>query len=215
MSLTLHYHPLSSYCWKVLVGLYENDTPFTPHLVDLSDPAARAALTRLTPFCKFPVLRDDARDRTVPESTIILEYLAQHYPGKVQLVPADADRALDVRAADRFYDLHVHTPLQKIVGDKLRPEGMKDPHGVEQARATLAVAYAEIDRQMATRAWATGDAFTLADCAAMPALHYANRVQPLGEGHRSARAYLGRLMERPSVVRVMAQAAPYLHMFPG
>jgi glutathione S-transferase len=28
MSLTLHMHPLASYCWKVLIALYENDTPF-------------------------------------------------------------------------------------------------------------------------------------------------------------------------------------------
>jgi hypothetical protein len=44
MSLTLYLHPLSSFCWKTLVALYENDTPFTPVTVDLSNETERAAL---------------------------------------------------------------------------------------------------------------------------------------------------------------------------
>ena len=105
MSLTLHYHPLASFCWKVLIALYENGTPFEPHLVDLGDEAASTAFRRMWPIGKMPVLRDDARDRTIPETSIIIEYLAQHYPGERQLLPADPEQALQVRLADRFYDL--------------------------------------------------------------------------------------------------------------
>ena len=137
MALTLHYHPLSSFCWKALIALYENETPFRPHIVDLGDAKAAAAFKAIWPIGKFPVLRDDARDQTVPESSVIIEYLGQHYPGKSRLIPADPELALEVRLADRVYDLYVHDRMQRIVGDRLRPEGKRDPHGVELARAQL------------------------------------------------------------------------------
>lgn len=127
MSLTLHFHPLSSFCWKVLIALYENDTPFAPHMVDLGNEAERAALLKLWPIGKFPVLHDDAMDRTIPESSIIIEYLDNHYPGRTRFIPADQKLALQTRLRDRFYDLYVHLPMQKIVGDRLRPQGSKDP----------------------------------------------------------------------------------------
>lgn len=214
MSLKLYLHPLSSYCWKTLLAFYENDTPFEPLIVDLGNEAERAALARLWPFAKFPVLRDEARDRTVPESSIIIEYLAQHYPGATPLLPADADQARETRLRDRFYDLHVHQHMQKIVGDRLRPEGRHDPAGVEQARAQLRIAYDMIEQDMANRSWAMGEAFSMADCAAAPALYYANKVQPLGETHPNTAAYLDRLMQRPSFARVLREAQPYFAMFP-
>src|ERR1700733_4692006 len=148
MSLTLHFHPLSSYCHKALIALYENDTPFTPNLVNLADAAERAALLKLWPVGKFPVLGDDARNQTVPESSVIIEYLDRYYPGRTRFIPADADHAWQTRLRDRFYDLYVHEPMQKIVGDRLRPSGNKDPHGVQEARARLQNSYGMIDRQM-------------------------------------------------------------------
>lgn len=215
MSLVLHFHPLSSFCQKVLIALYENETPFEPHLVDLGNEAARAALVKLWPIGKFPVLRDEAQDRTIPESSIIIEYLAQHYPGKTQLVLADPDLARQTRLRDRFYDLYVSQPMQKIVGEKLRPTGKGDPFGVEQAKGTLATAYAMIEEDMATKTWAMGESFTMADCAAAPALFYANLVMPFGDAHKNVTAYWARLMERPSFARVVREAQPYMAMFPG
>jgi len=215
MPLTLHFHPLSSFCQKALVALYENDTPFEPHIVDLADEASRAALLKLWPIGKFPVLRDDARDRTIPESSIIIEYLAQHYPGRTRLVPADADLARQTRLRDRFYDLYVQEPMQKIVGDRLRPASAKDPHGVEEARARLRTVYGMIEEDMARRTWAMGDTFTMADCAAAPALFYANLVMPFADTHENTAAYFGRLMERPSFARAVAEAKPYFPLFPG
>jgi glutathione S-transferase len=215
MSLKLYFHPLASYCWKALIALYENETPFERRLIDLSDAASRAELESLWPFAKFPVLRDEARDQTVPESTIVIEYLAQHYPGRVQLVPADLDLACETRQWDRFFDLYVHEPMQKVVGDRIRPPGTSDAYGVDQAKRVLRTAYGVIDRRMKARAWAMGDAFTMADCAAAPALYYANRVEPLGDSHAAAAAYLARLSKRPSFARVFEEAQPYFHLFPG
>ncbi|MDB5976261.1 MAG: glutathione S-transferase family protein [Nevskia sp.] len=212
--LKLYLHPLSSYCWKTLLAFYENGTPFEPLIVDLGNADERAALARLWPFAKFPVLRDEARDRTIPESSIIIEYLAQHYPGAAPLLPADAEQERETRLRDRFYDLHVHQHVQKIVGDRLRPEDQHDPLGVEQARAQLRIAYGMIEQDMASRSWAMGESFSMADCAAAPALYYANRVQPFGDTHPHAAAYLDRLMQRPSFARVLREAQPYFAMFP-
>jgi glutathione S-transferase len=214
MSLTLHFHPLASYCHKVLIALYENDTPFTPNMVDLGSESERAALLKLWPIGKFPVLRDDARNQTLPESTIIIEYLDRHYPGRTQFLPADTDHALQTRLRDRFYDLHVHEPMQKIVGDRIRPEGKKDPHGVEEAGARLRTAYGIIDQEMATRKWAMGEALSLVDCAAAPALFFANEVLPFGDTHSNVAAYFSRLKARPSYARVLKEAEPYFAMFP-
>jgi len=212
--MRLYFHPFASFCQKVLVALYENDVPFEPHVVDLGDEASSAEFKRIWPIGKFPVLRDEARARTIPESSMIIEYLARHYPGKIELIPEDADLAWETRLRDRFYDLYVNVPMQKIVTDRVRPAGRNDPHGVEEARNLLRTAYRLIDREMETRTWAIGDAFSMADCAAAPAMYYANLVMPFRDTHRNAAAYLGRLMERPSFARVVEEAKPYRALFP-
>jgi glutathione S-transferase len=217
MSLTLYFHPLSSFCQKALVALYENDTPFTPRIVDLGNAASSAEMKTLWPLGKFPVLRDDALGRTVPEGSIIIEHLAQHYPGKTPLVPADPDLAIATRLRDRFYDLYVNTPIGKIVTDRLRPADRKDPHGVEEAKKLLRTACDMVERDtagMGPKTWAMGDVFTMADCAAAPALFYANLLMPLRDSHKSVAAYLDRLMQRPSFGRAVREAQPYLAMMP-
>jgi glutathione S-transferase len=214
MSLTLHFHPLASFCWKALIALYENDVPFTPNLVDLGNPAERAALVKLWGIGKFPVLRDTARSETVPESSIIIEYLDRNYGGRTRFIPDDAGRALQTRLRDRFYDLYVHLPMQKIMLDRLRPEDKKDPHGVEEARAQLRTSYAMIDQQMASGGWAMGDDFTLADCAAAPSLFYGNMAEPFGGAHKNLAAYIERLKARSSFARVLKEAEPYFQMVP-
>jgi|SRR5579884_523162 len=214
MSLTLHYHPLSSFCWKALIGLYELGIPFDTHLVDLSDPAARAAFAGLWPIAKFPVLRDEARGRTVPESTILLEYADGLCGGSRRLVPVDPDRALECRLRDRLYDAYIHAPMQKVVGDRLRPAGARDPLGVEQARAQMEVAYAMAEDHVRVGPWAMGAEFTLADCAAMPALFYGNKVAPFEGRWKNLTAYLERLKRRPSVARVLRDAEPWFYAFP-
>jgi glutathione S-transferase len=214
MSLTLYYHPLSSFCWKALIALYENDTPFTPVMVDLSNASERAALLKLWPIGKFPVLRDAAKDRVVPESSIIIEYLDAHYPGATKFLPADADTARQVRLRDRFYDLYVHLPMQKIMADRLRPADARDPYGVEEAKARIKSCYGIIDEEVASQSWAISQAFSLADCAAAPALFYGSMVAPFGDEHKNLAAYFERIKARPSFARVLKEAGPYFNMVP-
>ena len=214
MSLTLHFHPLSSFCHKVLIALYENGTPFTPKLVNLQDEAERAAFLALWPVGKFPVLQDSSRDRMVPESSVIIEYLDLHYPGKTRFIPEDPEEARVARFGDRFYDLHIHLHMQKIVGDRLRPANAKDPHGIADARTRMAAALALVEKQMTGRTWAAGESFTLADCAAAPALFYADKVAPFASVYPNLIAYLDRLKQRPSYARTLKEAEPYFKFFP-
>lgn len=212
-ALELFYHPLSSYCHKVLVALYENATPFEPK--DISDAESGATMRALWPLGKFPVLRDRERERVHPETSVIIEYLTLHYPGPVALVPADPELALEVRLWDRFFDQYVGERMSRIVAERIRPEGAKDPHGVDEARSMLRKAYGMLEDRMRTRTWAVGDAFTMADCAAAPALFYANIVEPFADAHPHLAAYFERLVARPSVARVLVEARPSLTtMFP-
>lgn len=213
--LQLYYHPLSSFCQKALIALYENGTPFEKHLVDLMNPAPRAEYQRVWPLAKIPVLRDEARGHTVPEATIVIEYLEHHHPGRAPLIPADADLARETRLKDRIFDLYINEPVGKIVTDTLRPPGKNDPHGVERSRALLATAYGIVEADMRGRTWAVGDLFTMADCAAAPALFYANQLAPLGSEYPHTKAYLERLMARPSYARALDEAKPYFALFPG
>src|SRR5262245_1226547 len=214
MTLKLYFHPLSSFCMKALTALYENNTPFEPVIVDLGNEASREAFLKVWPIGKFPVLRDDARERTIPESSIIIEYLARHFPGNSQLVFADEDLARQTRLRDRFFDLYVHMPMQRIVADRLRPADKKDPQGVADAKSLLRTSLGMVDQDMAAKTWAMGDNFTMADCAAAPALFYADQVMPFADIYKNVTAYLRRLMERPSFARALKEAQLYWHMFP-
>jgi glutathione S-transferase len=210
MTPTLYAHPFSSYCQKALIALYENATPFTFHM--LGDAQAMAELEALWPMKRFPVLVDG--DRTVIEATIIIEHLGLHHPGPVRLIPADAKAALEVRAMDRFFDNYVMTPQQKIVFDAIRKPENRDRQGVDEARAMLDTAYRWLDGKMAGRQWAAGDGFSLADCAAAPALFYADWTHAIGEQFGNVRAYRRRLLARPSFARAVDEARPYRSFFP-
>ncbi len=210
--MILYYHPLSSYCWKVLIALYENDTPFERAM--MQEPGVAEAWLALWPLGKFPVLRDEARDQTVAEATIIIEYLGQQCPGPFRPLPADPDEALKVRLMDRLFDNYVMTPMQRIVADRLRPEESRDAHGVGEARILLGKAYAMLEERIGAQQWAAGNDFTMADCAAAPALFYADKVEPMRGGFPILAAYLDRLEARPSVARVLEEKQPWWHMFP-
>ena len=214
MSLTLHYHPLSSFCWKALIALYENDTPFKGQIVDFGNAEQATAFRKLWPVAKFPVLRDERKNLTIPESTVIIEHLDRHYPGRTRFLSDTPDIAHQIRLTDRIYDLHLHMHMQKVVGDRLRPEGKRDPHGVEDARTRMRTTLDMLDRDMQGKTWAVGDGLTMADCAAAPALYYVNLVMPFTETHPNMAAYLDRLLRHPSIARTVQEAEPYRHMFP-
>jgi len=214
MPLQLYYHPLSSFCQKVLIALYENATPFTGRPLVQQDPATYEEFKQLWPTGKMPLLRDLANDRIIPETSIIIEYLQVFYPGRVQLIPADSLPASQARLWDRLFDLYVHLPMQKIVGDSFRAAGSKDAAGVAEARALLRNSYAMVEAALGEREWIAGDAFSMADCAAAPALFYADTVEPIGSAFPAVTAYLNRLMARPSYARVLEEAEPSFGMFP-
>lgn len=209
-----YYHPLASFCWKPLIALYENDTTFDPIVVDLMDAASAAAFRAVWPMGKFPVLRDDGRGQTVAESTIVIEYLDTHYPGRARLIPQDPDLAWEARMWDRILDSYVHEQMQKVVLDKLRQPGENDPAGVELARQQLRQSYDMLEERIGGREWLVGDDFGLADCAASPALFYANTVEPFDATHPELTGYLGRLMRRPAFARVLTEAEPWFGNFP-
>lgn len=212
MALTLYAHPFSSYCQKALIALYENELPFAFRLLSQDDEATMAEFGRLWPLRRFPVLVDAGR--TVVEASIIIEHLAIHHPGPVRLIPADPAAALPVRMMDRFFDNYVSTPQQKVVFDAVRPEPDRDAYGVADARRKLETAYRWLDGVMEDREWAAGDDFTLADCAAAPALFYAEWTHPIDPSFAHVRRYRQRLLGRRSFARAVDEARPYRPLFP-
>ena len=210
MSLILYAHPFAAYCWKVLIALYENGTPFRYRIVE--DAAAFAELEALWPLKKFPVLKDG--EVSVIESSVIIEHLMLRHPGTVRLIPDDIDVALKARFMDRFFDNYVMTPMQTLVSDRMRTQAERDVKGVANAMKMLDVAYGWLEEQLTPQTWAAGSTFSLADCSAAPALFYADWVHPVGDRFPGVLAYRTRALARPSVSRVVEEARPFRKLFP-
>jgi glutathione S-transferase len=202
--MILYEHPFASYCWKVLIALYERDVPFEPRLV--MDAADRERLAGLWPVASIPVLVDG--DAVLPESTAIIEHADGHGAAPPLVSSAKA------RLWDRVLDGQVMTPMQKIVADRLRPEHARDPYGLDEARATLDRAYALLDDRIVDE-WLAGPEFSVAECAAAPSLFYARVVHRWDEAALPRlTAYFERLGARASVARVIEEARPYRELFP-
>jgi glutathione S-transferase len=212
MKPALYAHPFSSYCQKALIALYENSTDFEYRMLSQDQPQNMADLEACWPVKRFPILKDRGHD--IFEATIIIEYLQRHHPGPVRLIPDDADAALDVRMLDRFFDNYISTPQQKVVFNAIRPEADRDPYGVAEARQMLERAYGWLDRRMQHRQWASGDGFSLADCAAAPALFYADWTHAIAPNFTHVITYRKRLLARPSFARAVDEARPYRSYFP-
>lgn len=212
MSLALYGHPFSSYTQKALIALYENDTSFEFRCIGPETPQHAEAWLRRWPMGKFPLLVDG--DRSVAETSIIVEYLQLAHPGPVQLLPADPMAALDVRFLDRFFDLYVMEPTQTAVASTLGQIPMKSEDGLALAGQRLERAYAWLEHGLAGRTWAAGEDFTLADCAAAPSLFYADWTHRISEAFPVLRAYRARLLARPSFARAVDEARPFRPLFP-
>lgn len=213
--LVLHGHPLSSFYMKAATALFEAATPFEFRLLDLGDDDSRERFYALWPIGKFPVLEDPEAGVVVPETSAILEYLSLHHPGQATLIPKDPDLAWRARLAERIFDLHVQAQFQKVVGDRLRPAGAKDPTGVAEARAHLGRALGVIDRKLADCEWPLRGSRTIIDCAAAPALFYADKVQPFADSHPHVFGYLEELRAWPAFARCLREAEPYMQYFPS
>ncbi|STR26709.1 Glutathione S-transferase [Janthinobacterium lividum] len=212
MSLILYGHPFSSYTQKVLIALYENAIPFDFRCLAPDMPQHLQQWLERWPLRKFPLLVDG--ERNVAETSIIIEYLQVAHPGPLRLLPDDAMQALDVRFLDRYFDLHVMTPVQHAVGAALSGDAAKTEEGRAFAGDKLDLAYAWLETRLAGKTWAAGDRFTLADCAAAPSLFYADWTQPIPATLPLLRAYRARLLARPSFARAVEEARPYRHLFP-
>jgi glutathione S-transferase len=209
--LELFGHPFSSYTQKVLIALWADETPFEYRLLEQDHPENFEELKRHSPFGLFPTLLDDGKP--VIETTPIIEHLQAHHPGKNRWIP-DGELGRRVRLLDRFFDLHVMSNMQVPVVDRLRPEGAHDDYGVARARERLQVAYDWLEANLGDGPWAAGEAFTLADCAAAPALFYADWVEEIGPKRPKLAAYRARLLAHPIVARAVDEGRPYRAYFP-
>lgn len=212
MSLALYGHSFSSYTQKILIALYENETPFEFREIGPDTPNHVAEWLRRWPMAKFPMLLDG--ERSIVESSIILEYLQLAYPGPLRLLPADPMAALEVRFLDRFFDLHVMDPTQVAVAAALGRVPMKSEEGLAFAQQRLEQAYGWLEGALAGKSWAAGEEFTMADCAAAPSLFYADWVLPISEAFPVLRAYRSRLLARPSFARCVENARYFRPNFP-
>ena len=209
--LQLFAHPFSSYCQKVLIALYADETPFEYRMLDQDHPDNMEELQRHWPMAQFPVLLDDGAP--VIETTCIIEHLQATHSGPNPWIP-EGDAGRRVRFLDRFFDLYVMDQMTVKVFDAIRPENSRDPFGVDKAMGRLQTAYDWLEAQLGDCSWAIGDTFTLADCAAAPALFYADWVEPIGPTRPKLSAYRARLLEHPQVARCVEEARPYRHYFP-
>ena len=209
--LILYAHPFSSYCWKVLIQLYADSTPFTYRNVDPARPGVMEELRALWPFGKFPLLVDDGE--TIAETTCIIEHLQARHPGPNRWIP-DGPDGRRVRFLDRFFDNYIMNAAQAAVNNALRPVDAKDDYGEAQGRTMLRTAYDWLEANLDDGPWAIGGAFTLADCAAAPSLFYADWIDPIGPDRPRLAAYRGRLLAHPPVAQAIEEARPYRHYFP-
>ncbi len=209
--LTLYGHPISSFTWKVLTALYENGTPFEFLTVDQN---TYADFIAKWPMGKFPILLDSDRNTMITETAVIVEYLDAYYPGATRFLPKDFDTALEVRRWDRIFD-YLNVTMSKTVVDNIRPDGQRDPYGVDEAKRIMRGIYGVVETQLTDREFIVGDSFTLADCAAAPALWYSVRNVPLEGGFPRIASYLDRLKARPSFAQALKQSEPLFHMYPG
>ena len=212
MSLALYGHPFSSYTQKALIALYENDIAFEFRCIDAEHPQHAQEWLRHWPMAKFPLLVDG--DRAIVETSIIIEYLQHTHPGRIRLIPEEPMAALDVRFLDRFFDLHMMSPVQGAVSAALIGDAGQLEYFRARSRELLERAYAWLELHLADKEWAAGTTFSLADCAAGPALFYADWTHQISDAFPRVRAYRSRLLDRPSFARVVREARRCRNLFP-
>lgn len=212
MSLLLYGHPFSSYTQKVLIALYENAITFEFRLLGPDTPEYIGQWLQRWPLGKFPLLLDG--DRSIVETSIIIEYLQLKHAGPLRLLPEEPMQALDVRFHDRFFDLHVMSPVQHAVAGALSGDDGKRDEARAFAVQKLELAYAWLESQLPGRQWAVGDRFSLADCAAAPSLFYADWTHRISDDYPLLLDYRQRLLQRPSFARAVEEARSYRHLFP-
>ena len=207
--MKLYYHPLSTYSQKVLIALYEKGIDFTPEIINLMDPDAHNRYRETYPMGKVPCLElDDGH--IIPESSIIVEYIDSM--AEPILLKGDADHTRKIRFKDRMYDLYLNEAVATLLFQGMKPESKQDPERIEKARSNIATMYGFMESELGNQAFSNGDEFLMSDCAAAPALFYAQKVAPFSE-HKNICAYWERLIARASIQRTQEEATLYLEAF--
>lgn len=203
--MELYYHPLSTYSQKAMIAFHEKGIAFEPKLVNLTEPEGRAAYESVYPIGKLPLLKPTA-EHSVPESTIIIEYLDDHFPDTTRLIPAGGDAARQVRFMDRMSDLYLNDPVVTLLFMQygFRP---RDDAAADKARKHVGLTYQHLDARLAAQPWICGDDFSMADCAAIPPLYYAREVLPF-DAYPNLTRYWERARQRESYRKVMAEFVP-------
>jgi glutathione S-transferase len=209
--LRLYAHPFSSFCWKVQIALDADGQAYDYRNVDPAFPGVMDELKALWPIAKFPVLVDEGA--IIAETSCIIEHLQARHPGPNRWIP-EGEMGRRVRFLDRFFDLHIQGNMQPSVNHALRPEGQGDSYGAAQGIKSLRVAYDWLEANLPDSEWAAGETFTMADCAAAPALFYADWVEGIGDKRPRLQAYRARLLAHPAVSKSVEGARPYRHYFP-
>lgn len=207
--MKFYYHPLSTYCQKVLIALYEKGLEFEPEIVNLMDEEARAKYREVYPIGKIPCLvLDDGH--MIPESSIIIEYLDTL--AKPKLIKGDADETRKIRFKDRVFDFYLNDAVSTLIMQSMKPESGQDKERIERARFHLDTMYKLMENEFGKQPYANGEEFLLSDCAAAPALFYAEQVAPFS-AHKNIAAYWERLKSRQSIKRTHEEATPFLGAF--
>ena len=208
--LALYGHPFSSYTWKALIALYANGTPFEFRIVDGDHPDHVATVQAASPQGKFPVLADG--DNLIFEASSIIEYLASHHPGAETLIPADPDAAIAMRMLDRVFDNYVMNLMQVAVDEHIANPQAPDRKEEDAVRAKLRRSYGWLEGWL--EYYPVSGQITLIECAAAPALFYADWTEPIGEQFPRLGAWRAHLNALPAVARCIADARPYRALFP-
>lgn len=206
--MKLYYHPISTYSQKVLIALYEKGLEFEAETVQLMDPEDRASYLEVYPMGKIPCLIDDGN--MIPESSIIIEYIDDMADPK--LIKGDAAQTRKIRFKDRMFDLYLNNNVATLLFQSLKTQADQDQELIEKARFQINTMYMFMEHEFGNQDYANGNEFLMGDCAAAPALNYAQKTAPFDE-HKNICAYWDRLTARPSVQRMQQEAAPAIAAF--
>ncbi len=209
LAMKLYYNPISSYSQKALIAFYEKGIDFEPNIVNLMDPDDLAKYRDVYPMGKIPCLvLDDGH--LIPESSIIIEYIDDM--GEPRLIDGDSEQTRKIRFKDRMIDLYLDDSIVTLLFQGMKPEDQRDPERMATAQFRIDTMYSFMEAEFEKHPFASGNKFSMADCAAAPALFYAEQAAPFA-AYKNISAYWERLRQRPSVQRTHEEARPVLEAF--
>jgi glutathione S-transferase/RNA polymerase-associated protein len=174
----LYEHPLSPYAQKVKILLREKGLAFEARLPQgMGAGGATGEFVEANPRAEVPALVDG--EVRVFDSTIILEYLEDAYPGEA-MRPHDPVERARVRMLEEVMDTHFEAITWGLseLGWFKRAEGAQAEAIRAAAARQLAGFYAWLERQLGHRTWFNGPGFGWGDLCVIPFVNGA-----VGQGH--------------------------------